>query len=81
MAEPTARSRVRALVEDIELVFGALERLDHATDEPGWRQLDEIAREAQLPLRRAQLVLTALLHVQAVELTTRDSNVTATATG
>jgi hypothetical protein len=28
-----------------------------------------------------KVVLTALLHVQAVELTTRDSNVTAIATG
>jgi hypothetical protein len=71
MAETTARSRVRALVEDIETVFSALERLDHEPNEPGWRQLDEIGQEAQLPLLRAQLVLTALLHVGAVELTKR----------
>jgi hypothetical protein len=70
MAE-TAAQRLGWLVEDIVAVFGALERLDHDTHEPGWRQLDEIAREAELPLQRAQLVLTALLHVGAVELTKR----------
>jgi hypothetical protein len=71
MARTTAEHRAHALVEDIQQVFDALARLDHDADEPGWRQLDEIARAARLPLRRTQLVLTALLHVRAVELTRR----------